>query len=56
MPDETKKDTTTQSETTTPTRDGTQSGSSLTTDENEETESSDAPYQGKRSTGGYVPT
>ena len=58
MADETKDTTTTTSGTTTTatTTTTTKSGDSLTTDTDGNTQTLDSPYQGKRSSGGYVPT
>lgn len=53
MPDETKDIETSEQRETTPTTSG---GTPLLTTETDTTESKDAPYQGKRSNGGYVPT
>jgi hypothetical protein len=53
MPDETNDTETSEQRETTPTTSG---GTPLLTTETDTTESKDAPYQGKRSNGGYVPT
>jgi hypothetical protein len=57
MPDETNDlESTEPRGTTTPTTPTTTPTNKLLTPDDTETESKDAPYQGRRFTGGYVPT